>query len=195
MARLWERIRMAIPKSLKHITPDGEDSFILAYGSNLSQKRMAYRCPDMRVIGVTEIPGYRMLFKHSMTGAYATIEQDANCSVPALVYRVTPEDEARLDRFEGYPRCYYKREFFLPVWKPEGGRLRNRKHCIAYILHEDRELGEPGAEYYSIVKRGYLDWSFDMRILEKALSDSIGNKTAAMWLKRHRKELEIHGEE
>jgi len=159
-----------------------EPSFILAYGSNLLWRRMESRCPFAEVFGTTMIPGYRLLFKQSRTGAYATIEQDANGCVPAVVYQVTPEDEAALDRFEGYPRYYYKREFFLPVWNPEGKKLRKRRNCVAYIMHEDRMLGEPTEEYYGIVEQGYTDWDFDLRILEKALSDSIGSKAAARWL-------------
>ena len=167
--------------------PRREDSLILAYGSNLLWQRMAERCPGMEAVGCAWIDGYRLLFKESKTGIYATIEQDANCCVPAAVYLVTMEDEARLDRCEGYPRYYYKREFFLPIWKMDGKRLKGRRNCIAYILHEDRLLGEPSHEYYSIIERGYADWGFEKAPLEKALSDSIGEKAALKWLRQHQK--------
>ena len=75
--------------------------FYLAYGSNLSLERMKSRCPDAVVLGTAVIPGYRLLFKKSKTGSYATIEQDANCCVPALVYKISELDEALLDRCEG----------------------------------------------------------------------------------------------
>ena len=153
-----------------------EKRYYLAYGSNLLWQRMMTRCPDAEVVGTAVIPGYRLLFKQSCTGAYATIEQDANCSVPALVYRLNPLDEAALDRFEGYPKYYYKREFLLPVWNPDGERYKKRRHCIAYVLHEDRQLGEPSENYYSIIERGYDDWGFDKDILTKALYDSTGKK-------------------
>lgn len=57
--------------------------YYLAYGSNLDMERMGKRCPYAVVVGTTEIKGYRLLFKKSKTGCYATIEQDANESVPA----------------------------------------------------------------------------------------------------------------
>lgn len=164
-----------------------EDSLILAYGSNLKWERMVQRCPDAEPIGSTVIPGYRLLFKQSLTGAYATIEQDANCCVPALVYKVSQADEARLDQFEGYPRYYYKREFFLPVRKLDGRRFRKRKQCMAYILHENRMLGEPDGSYFALIEDGYRRWSFDPAVLEKALGDSIGWKAADRWLKDYRK--------
>ena len=46
----------------------------IAYGSNMDEGQMAYRCPTARLLGQTEVEGYRLLFKGSLTGAYATIE-------------------------------------------------------------------------------------------------------------------------
>ena len=194
-ARMWELMKMAMTDGMKLWRELDVETYILAYGSNLSSQRMAQRCPDMQIIGTTVIPGYRMLFKQSRTGAYATIEQDANCCVPALVYKISAEDEARLDRCEGYPRYYYKREFLLPVRTLEGRKLRKRRSCIAYILHEDRLLGEPSEDYYSIVESGYQAWDFDLAVLEKALSDSIGTKAAIKWLaayRKNKKEIDEH---
>lgn len=186
-ARMRGWMKMAWTDGMKLWRELDAETYVLAYGSNLCWLRMVQRCPDMEVIGTTVIPGYRMLFKQSRTGAYCTIEQDANCCVPALIYRISAEDEARLDRCEGYPRYYYKREFLLPVRTLQGRKLRKRRNCIAYILHEDRLLGEPSEEYFSIVEGGYEAWNFDRAILEKALSDSIGKKAAAKWLAAYRK--------
>ncbi len=46
-----------------------------------------------------EDPRVRLLFKKSGSGFYATIEQDANCFVPALVYKISEFDEALLNRY------------------------------------------------------------------------------------------------
>ena len=75
--------------------------YYLAYGSNLDMERMEHRCPYAVPVGVTEIYGYRLLFKKSKTGCYATIEQDANESVPAVVWLLSEFDELLLDRYEG----------------------------------------------------------------------------------------------
>ena len=157
--------------------------YYLAYGSNLSRERMAARCPDAEVVGTTKIPGFRLLFKKSKSGFYATIEQDANCSVPALVYRISEFDEALLNRYEGYPKYYYKRYFQLPVTSLRGGRLKGQKQCMVYVLHEERLLGEPDMEYYRLLDGGYSRWGFDVKILDKGLSDSIGVKAAKAYLR------------
>ena len=114
--------------------------YYLAYGSNLDMERMGKRCPYAVVVGTTEIMGYRLLFKKSKTGCYATIEQDANESVPAVVWKLSEYDELLLDRYEGCPRYYYKKQFQLPVWNLNGNRMKKAKPCIAYVMHEDRRL-------------------------------------------------------
>ena len=93
-------------KGFQLIRQEDNEVFCIAYGSNLDEARMKKRCPSAEVFGTSVIGGYRLLFKQSMTGAYATIEQDANCCVPVVIYRITAEDELKLDRFEGYPKYY-----------------------------------------------------------------------------------------
>ncbi len=170
------------------IKPETEEVFCIAYGSNLNETRMGQRCPGAEAFGTSVIIGYRMLFKQSMTGAYATIEQDANSCVPVVIYRMTAADEARLDRYEGYPKYYYKREFFLPVWNLEGRRLKKRRSCIAYIMHEHRPLGEPSMDYFRLLDDGYDHWGFDKVSLDAALENSLGYKQAAAWIRTYEKE-------
>lgn len=168
-------------------TPQDE-IYCIAYGSNLCESRMKTRCPEAQVYGTSMIYGYRLLFKKSMTGFYATIEQDANGAVPVLIYRITPYDEARLDRFEGFPKYYYKREFFLPIWNLDGRKRKKRRSCIAYIMHEYRLLGEPAMDYYRLLDDGYERWGFDKEALEMGLISSIGYKHADDWLRRYEEE-------
>lgn len=157
-------------------------NYYLAYGSNLCLERMRKRCPDVRVAGTSKISGYRLLFKKSGSGFYATIEQDANCCVPVAVYKISEYDEALLNRYEGCPKYYYKRYFQLPVTTMRGGRLRGLKRCMAYVLHEERLLGEPSMEYYKLLDGGYRAWGFDVAALDKGLSDSVGVKAAKAYL-------------
>lgn len=162
--------------------------FYLAYGSNLDMERMGRRCPYAVPVGVTEIYGYRLLFKKSKTGSYATIEQDANCCVPALVYKISELDEALLDRCEGYPRYYYKRNFRLSVTRLDSGRrMKERKWCMAYVMHEERILGEPDMEYFRLLDEGYGEWNFDTDILDKGLADSIGIRAAGEYIERYQR--------
>lgn len=164
----WNRFSIEVSHRAGHLLPGlWEQSF---------PGRMEKRCPDAVVAGTAKIPGYRLLFKKSGSGFYATIEQDANCFVPALVYKISEYDEALLNRYEGYPKFYYKRYFQLAVKTLRGGRLKGNKQCMAYVLHEERQLGEPSMKYYKLLDEGYARWGFDVEILDKGLSDSIGVK-------------------
>lgn len=157
--------------------------YYLAYGSNLDMERMGHRCPYAVPVGVTEIYGYRLLFKKSKTGCYATIEQDANESVPAVVWLLSEFDELLLDRYEGCPRYYYKKQFQLPVWNLDGHRMKKLKTCMAYILHEERQLGCPSHEYFDLLEDGYTEWGFPTDTLHSGLSSSIGKAAAVEFLK------------
>lgn len=167
-------------KSFRAVHPAA--SYILAYGSNLSEERMKTRCPGCTLIGTTVIPGYRLLFKKSMTGSYATIEQDANWSVPAVVYKVGWQDEQKLDRFEGCPRYYYKQEFLLRVKRLNGKMMRSKQVCTAYIMREYRCLGRPDEDYFRLIDDGYRKYGFDTDVLDYGLSSSIGEEQAGIYL-------------
>lgn len=92
-----------------------EKRYYIAYGSNLNINQMKLRCPSARIIGTSEVPNYELLFKGSKTGSYLTIEPKEGSSVPVAVWEVSERDELALDRYEGYPHFYYKKEMRLPM--------------------------------------------------------------------------------
>jgi len=143
-----------------------EKRYYVAYGSNLNVRQMLRRCPRARIIGTSVIPDYRLMFKGSKTGSYLTIEPEEGCSVPVGVWEVTPQDEKALDRYEGYPTFYYKKEMELPITGWRTGQVRQRK-VFVYIMDEERELGEPSSMYVSVCAEGYHDFGFDLtRLIE-----------------------------
>ncbi len=146
--------------------------YYIAYGSNLNVRQMRWRCPSARVIGTAELAGWRLLFKGSKTGSYLTIEPFAGSRVPIAVWEVTPEDELALDRYEGFPSFYYKKEMMLDIKGIKTGKVRRRK-VFAYIMHEDRPIGIPSNAYVQICAEGYHDFGFDIDFLAEALTYSM----------------------
>ncbi|MBR2578651.1 MAG: gamma-glutamylcyclotransferase, partial [Clostridia bacterium] len=122
-----------------------KEKYYIAYGSNLNVRQMMERCPLAKIKGVSEIPDYELLFKGSKTGSYLTIEPRKNSKVPVAIWTITEEDEKALDRYEGFPTFYYKKEMKLPVTFLSG-ETRNID-AFAYIMHENRKIGMP-AFYY-----------------------------------------------
>ncbi|MCR2020695.1 gamma-glutamylcyclotransferase [Blautia pseudococcoides] len=137
------------------------EKYYIAYGSNMDEGQMAYRCPTAQLLGRTELEDYRLLFKGSKTGAYATIEPEERSRVPVLVWIIGKEDEKSLDRYEGYPVFYYKKDLEIDL---DGKRLT----AMAYIMDESREYGKPSEGYYGVLERAYRKYGFPMEILTEA---------------------------
>ncbi len=145
--------------------------YYLAYGSNLNMRQMIRRCPGAEVVGVTEIPGYELLFKGSQSGSYLTIEPKEGASVPAAVWATTAADEAALDRYEGCPAFYYKAAAVLPVKRRAGEEIKNLEVYV-YIMHEERKVGIPSRTYMMTCLEGYRNFGFATEILFEALARS-----------------------
>ena len=146
--------------------------YYLAYGSNLNVPQMRRRCPTATILGTAKLRGWELLFRGSKSGSYLTIEEREGCEVPVAVWVVTPEDEAALDRYEGFPGFYYKREFKVQY----KGILTGRRRTItafAYIMHEDRPMGVPGGFYMKTCLEGYDTFGFDRGILLDAYDRSV----------------------
>ena len=138
----------------------------IAYGSNMDEGQMQFRCPDAKLIGKGKIKDWRLMFKGSLSGNYATIEREENCEVPILLWKISVADERKLDRYEGYPNFYYKRT--VEVEMDKGKTMKG----MVYIMHEERKLGLPTAHYYKILSDAYEKFGFDFNILEEALNYS-----------------------
>ena len=146
--------------------------YYLAYGSNLKIAQMQFRCPDATVVGTAVIPDYELLFKGSLTGAYLTIEPREGSQVPVGVWEVSLVDELRLDRYEGFPSFYYKKEMRIPVKDIRTGKAKLHD-AFVYIMHEDRKLGVPTSFYMRTCLEGYKDFGFDTDFLLAAYDKSL----------------------
>ena len=138
--------------------------YYIAYGSNLNVRQMLRRCPGARVLGTAVLTGWELLFKGSGTGSYLTIEECEDGMVPVVVWEVTASDEAALDRYEGFPNFYYKRDIRL---KYKGIRTGKRRTvtAFAYIMHRDRPVGVPSNFYMRTCLDGYNTFRFNKNIL------------------------------
>ena len=126
----------------------------IAYGSNMDFPQMEGRCPDAEFLGAGVLRNWRLMFKGSLTGSYATIEKEKGLMVPVLLWRISAADEKRLDRYEGFPSFYYKKTVMVAdvaavnaSWSPKNGRCKG----MAYIMHEERTLGLPSHSYYGVL--------------------------------------------
>jgi hypothetical protein len=145
--------------------------YYIAYGSNLNVGQMKFRCPTARIIGTAIIKDYELLFKGSKTGSYLTIEKKKGEEVPVVIWETQESDEQALDRYEGYPQFYYKKEMIIPIKGIKSKKTRIRKAYV-YIMHEDRKLGIPSVHYLRTCYEGYMRFNFDPLYLLDALDKS-----------------------
>ena len=71
----------------------------IAYGSNMNKKQMECRCPDAKIIGKTYLENWELNMPF-----YANIEMKKGKKTPILLWEISAQDEAKLDRYEGYPK-------------------------------------------------------------------------------------------
>ena len=137
-----------------------EKRYYIAYGSNLNMRQMRIRCPSARIIGTSVLEDYELLFRESKTGSYLTVEKKPGSSVPVGVWEVTPADEKALDRYEGFPNFYYKKELTLSIKGICTGKIRKRR-VFVYIMHENRPIGIPSISYMQTCIQGYEDFGVE----------------------------------
>jgi len=128
----------------------------VAYGSNMNVEQMKRRCPGAELIGPCYIVGYRLTFVDGV----ATIV-NAPQETPGALWRIKPEDEERLDIYEGFPRAYRKQM----VKVRHKGKI---KEAMAYIANSAR-IYPPTYLYYATIMQGYLDLGFPEELLNEAV--------------------------
>ena len=102
-----------------------EQNLYFAYGANMHPGQMAWRCPNARAHGAFILHNWELKFYN-----HATIEPKQGAKVAGVLWDITPECEASLDLFEGYPSYYTKQTwiqddtqfFFYEMTNPKSGR-------------------------------------------------------------------------
>ena len=133
-----------------------------AYGTGVNRAEMTKHCPTAMLIGTTELKNYRIAFRGSKAGALATIEKAKGSIVPTLLWEITSQDEAALDRWIGVPELHRK----ITVKVRLNGAAMD---AFVYILIGNKPQNRPSAFYYSTLLEGYKAAGFDTEILKAVI--------------------------
>ncbi len=133
---------------------------------------MAKHCPTAKLIGSAVLKNYRLSFRGSKAGALATIGKAKGGCVPALLWEISPQDEAALDRWIGVPELYRK----TAIKARRDGTLVD---ALIYILTGGKPQNKPSAFYYSTLLEGYKAAGFDVNILKAAVQNEDPNASGA----------------
>ena len=134
----------------------------IAYGSNLNLTQMAARCPSASVYAKGVLNNWELVYRGHKTNSHATIERKSGSTVPVLVWDIQPNDEYRLDIYEGYPHYYFKKNIMVTI----AGKKRK---AMVYIMDKKQPPGKPSTQYIRTILRGYVDNDMDISILQKSL--------------------------
>lgn len=137
----------------------------VAYGSNLHKREMRRRCPDAIAIGAFYMTDARLVFR-----GVADIEYAADQRVPCGLWRVSPQDEIALDRYEGVKGGFYYREMGIKI------EYRKKVYSPLVYLMCSRGVYPPAEDYVARIRQGYRDFGLDQSYLDAAIVDSFNGK-------------------
>ncbi|NQE67072.1 hypothetical protein NG2371_01523 [Nocardia gamkensis] len=121
-----------------------------AYGSNMDSTQMLERCPHSPMSGTGWLEGWRLTFAGDdigWEGPLATVVEDPGSRVFVVLYDVSPEDEQRLDRWEGSDFGIHKKIRLRVTRNADGG-----EPTLAWLYVLDAyEGGLPSARYIGVI--------------------------------------------
>ncbi len=121
-----------------------------AFGSNLYQKQMKKRCKDSKYIGCHKLKGYKLVFRHMYYGGgVADVERKKNSTVLGAIYKISKQDEKKLDVYEDFPHVYVKKYF----------KLFGRKVMFYYMPKKSKPI-PPSKRYLNLIIKGYRDCGY-----------------------------------
>jgi len=146
--------------------------YMAAYGSNLNLDQMRRRCPQAVPVEGIYLKGKILRFR----GVADMIDRKRN-KCPVGIWKITPECERILDRYEGVDGgLYAKRYFPLDI----DGRLR----LVLYYQMTRGGIMPPSEHYFRSIVQGYRDFGLSDRFLLRALEHSWERKNRTGFLDR-----------
>ncbi len=128
---------------------------------------------DAVIAGTGMLKDWRLLFRQ-----FATIKKCKGFSVPVLVWKISEQHEKNLDRYEGYPRFYVKKNLTLAITSLDGqdlGEITAMVYIMTKKATEARSMKPlPSKYYYSVLDTGYKIFGFDGKILNEAVMEAFG---------------------
>ena len=130
--------------------------FYFAYGSNLHHFQMKRRCKDSIYIKKINLKDFKLTFRSKYRAA--DIEPKKNSHVPGGLFKISKNDEKKLDVYEDYPSLYKKYYFYY-----------YKKKIMTYTMVKKTSFKFPTEKYLNVIKKGYRDCNLNFDYLKEAL--------------------------
>jgi gamma-glutamylcyclotransferase (GGCT)/AIG2-like uncharacterized protein YtfP len=153
----------------------GGTALYFAFGSNLQQAQMTRRCPSATVWALAKLDGHRLAFTGQSRGwgsGVATVVEDPYAWTAGVVYSVTRDDLARLDRYEGHPHCYQRHLMTVTATQYQWHDVVDVVVRAWVYRKHDETANLPAGHYLDAVRRGYDEHGLDTLLLDEALAET-----------------------
>jgi gamma-glutamylcyclotransferase len=128
------------------------------YGANTNKESMAHRCPGAVNLGPAKL--YNWAFRFA---GHADIIPEENAVTEGVLWLISAQHLADLDRFEGYPNYYQRKEMNVV----NQGSL---KACQVYYMNETVAESLPSTGYYDLLVKGYDSHRISKEQIHNAIS-------------------------
>jgi len=149
-------------------TPKATKRYYFAYGSNCNLEQMEYRCPRAKKVEAVTLRNYALSFNgRGGYGGVANVRRRNGSEVAGLLWEITPQCERSLDRYEGYPRLYEKKN--ITVYDTDGVPYK----AMVYVMTADyQEAALPSKQYYNGILEGFESNGIPLDTLQQALHET-----------------------
>jgi gamma-glutamylcyclotransferase len=153
-------------------------TYMWSFGSNLSVRQMAKRCPRAEKVASLHVHDASLIFR-----AAADIMVEDGGIVPGGLWKLSKQCEAELDRVEGVRVGFYEKRYFNITTKT------GRKVSVLYYKMLRAGMMPPAESYLDTIREGYRDFRLDPAILMAAVHRAYAEKkvTQALWDRHERK--------
>jgi len=127
-----------------------QKNYYFAYGSNLSKRQMALRCPESNYLISGRLSGYSWLIN---SRGYASIKLSPNALVLGEIFTLSGQDIAFLDLYEHVAEGMYSK-YILSIQTKKG-----IYDCLVYVA-SNNDIGKPQTEYIERINVGIKSANF-----------------------------------
>ena len=127
-----------------------QKNYYFAYGSNLSKRQMALRCPESNYLISGRLSGYSWLIN---SRGYASIKLSPNALVLGEIFTLSEQDIAFLDLYEHVAEGMYSK-YILSIQTKKG-----IYDCLVYVA-SNNDIGKPQTEYIERINVGIKSANF-----------------------------------
>lgn len=136
-------------------------TYYLAYGMNTNFQGMKSRCPAAKNLGKIYLPNHKLRFKY-----FCDAEYDPGSDMECALWSITEDCERSLDKVEGYPDFYLKKEVKV--------QYQNKTiTAMIYFMPNGNDLDFPSETYFKSVVIGYQQNKMNFDVLYKALDEIV----------------------